>query len=160
MSVLSKDTKPFKSRTSLLDHLHSHIRRMLDKAIVDRDPPTYKGIYESFHLSDQHVSFHTFYRYARRLRLQAESLHLADLTLPKDVEPHEVLPRILLFQMLEVLNNPDEESAPAIKKLAEAYSATSKAFLEFQKQLLVQEALKERRPVYDVSRIFQLKVNI
>lgn len=160
MSVLSRVAKPFKSRTTVLDNMQPSTRRMVDQAIVDRNPPTYKGIYEAYHLDDFNISYHAFYRYARRLRLQTESLHLADLTLPKDTEPHEVLPRILLLQMLEALNDPDEGSTDAIRDLAEAYYATSRAFLEFQKQYLVQEALKEREPHRDVSRIFQLKVSI
>jgi hypothetical protein len=76
--------------STLFDRLDAAEREKLDRAIVDRSPPTFTACFEAHQLADRGISFDAFYRYARRLRTQCELHHLAELTLPEDPSPEAI----------------------------------------------------------------------
>jgi hypothetical protein len=96
------------------------LRRQVHRAIVDHDPPTYRGIYEKFKLADTGLDFHAFYRHARLLRSQVETLQLAELALPDQTEVARALPQLLGQKLVDALLS-KEATSGAICRLADAY---------------------------------------
>ncbi|HVP09703.1 MAG TPA: hypothetical protein VMV94_00790 [Phycisphaerae bacterium] len=108
-------------RTAIYDKLSPDLRRAIDRAVVDRDPPTFRGVYERFRLADHGVSFHSLYRYARRLRAQAHRLRLADLVVPDDAALGDTMPRLIAQQLLTTLIYEETATPSEIHRLTCAY---------------------------------------
>jgi hypothetical protein len=115
------------SRTTIYDKLSPDLRHALDQAIVDRDPPTFRAAYDKFRLEAAGVSFYAFYRYARKLRTQADRLHLAELTLPDDAELGDAMPRLIGQRLLETLIYEETASPEALQRLTRAYRIATEA---------------------------------
>jgi hypothetical protein len=122
-AIWSGSKKPTEraSRTAMYDKLSPDLRRAIDRAVVDRDPPTFRGVYEKFQLAERGVSFHSLYRYARKLRAQAHRLLLAELTLPDDADLGDAMPRIIGQQLLTTLLYEEAATPDAIHRLTRAY---------------------------------------
>jgi len=116
------------SKSSLFEKLDPNLRRKLDRAILNRDPPTYKAAYARFNLADLGVSFAAFYAYARRLRLNAALAESASLVVPDGRDRAALLPEIVADRLLEALLD-DDASPAAIERLAYAYRVAHSAAL-------------------------------
>jgi hypothetical protein len=112
------------TQSSIFDKAAPDLRRQINQAIVDHSPPTYRGIYEKFRLADLGISFHALYRYARRLRLHAATLDLAELVLPEGADPADTLPQLLAYRLMEAAI--DEDASPAtLHRLAHSWRITA-----------------------------------
>ena len=107
-------------RSSVYSVLTPEVRQQVRLAIVDHDPPTYRGIYEKFKLADTGLSFQAFYRYARNLRDRVETLQHAELALPGETEVARALPLLIGRKLVDALLD-QEATAGAVCRLAEAY---------------------------------------
>lgn len=112
------------TQSSVFDKTTPDLRRQINRAIVDHSPPTYRGIYEKFGLADLGISFHALYRYARRLRLHAAVIEIAELALPEGADPADSLPKLLAYRLMEAAI--DEDSSPAaLHRLAHSWRITA-----------------------------------
>jgi hypothetical protein len=115
------------TRTTMYDKLSPDLRCVIDQAVVDRDPPTFRGIYEKFRLADAGLSYYAFYRYARKLRSQADKLHLSELVMPDDADLGEAVPRLIAQQLLDMLFSEESPSPEQILRLTRAYRIANEA---------------------------------
>ena len=101
-----------RNRFKLFSAVPSDLRGRIDAALVDRSPPTIRGVFDQFDLAKRGVSFSAFARYARRVR---ELEHLADgvgLGHEEDIAvdyPH-VLARLIHRRLLDFLAHNEELS--------------------------------------------------
>ncbi|HVP12161.1 MAG TPA: hypothetical protein VMV94_13370 [Phycisphaerae bacterium] len=109
------------------------VRGELDRAIVNRDPPTYREIHAKFRLAEQGVGYWSLYRYARKLRLNADLLHLAQLTAPDEPDLLAALPKLLAQRLFQALLYEDNASPSELHRLTYAYRAGSNAALAREK---------------------------
>ena len=121
------------SRSSLFEKLPADLRRRLDQAIIDRDPASYRELHAKFDLAGHEVSFTALYRYARRLRAQADLLSLAELTLPDSPDLAAGVPTLFAYRLLDALN--DETASPReLSRLVIAWRTAVNAHLALQRQ--------------------------
>jgi hypothetical protein len=120
--------QPF-GRSTVFDKLSPDHRRTLDQAIVDRDPPTFRGVYDKFHLADSGVSYYAFYRYARKLRARADRLHLTDLVLPDDTDLSDAMPRLIAQQLLDSMLSDETPAPEEVLRLTRAYRLATQTYL-------------------------------
>lgn len=95
--------EPPDPRSSMLKRVPEDIRQMVDRSIVENDPPGYKACYARWELEAYGVSFTAFYMYARRLRRQAAALHLRELTEAPEADFTERLPGLVAQRLIEHL---------------------------------------------------------
>ncbi|HVP11022.1 MAG TPA: hypothetical protein VMV94_07525 [Phycisphaerae bacterium] len=108
------------TQSSLYEKLPKDLRRQLDQAIVDHDPPTYRGLFDKFKLADRNISFMAFYRYARRIRANAALIDIAQMTLPEGTDLDKILPQLVGQRLFDACF--DEETSPnTLHSLAETY---------------------------------------
>jgi hypothetical protein len=143
------------SRSTLFEKLPPDLRRRLDQAIIDHDPPRYRALHAKFNLAAHGVSFTALYRYARRLRLQADMLHVASLALPDSPDVAESLPTLLAYRLLDALN--DESSSPRmLHRLVDAWriATTTRLALDRQEAALAEDRRKSKnREAEDLCRL-------
>ncbi|MFH1418918.1 MAG: hypothetical protein ABII12_11625 [Planctomycetota bacterium] len=108
------------SNSSIFERITSDRRREINKAIIDREPPTYKGVFAKFKLADSGITYHAFYRYARRVRSQVAMFEMAEATSGAGTDLPAVLPKALAQRLLEVLAFEDV-SPRHIQRLTDAY---------------------------------------
>ena len=111
--------------SSIFQKLDSDQRRKLDHAIIDRDPPTLKAVYEKFQLAELEVSRAAFYRYARRRRSLIATRDFAELALPEEAEEQipDMMPSLIAHRLLDALA--DESTSPrTITSLVNAWRTT------------------------------------
>jgi hypothetical protein len=65
------------SKSSIFEKTDAALRRRLNRAIVDRHPPTYRGIFDRFNLAALRLSFTAFY--LCKIANQIATLRAADL---------------------------------------------------------------------------------
>jgi hypothetical protein len=110
--------------SSLLEKLDPDLLRRLDQALVDRRPPTYRAVYDQFALHAKGISYTAFYYYARRVRINAAMIEIANLASHDGPPSHELLPDILAHRLLEA--SLDENASPRLlHRLADAYRIAS-----------------------------------
>jgi len=140
--------RPFddvESRSSLLAKLPADLRLKLHQAIIDRDPPTYRALFCKFNLTGHGISFTAFYRYARRLRHQADLLDLAQLALPEDADVPAAIHNLISHRLLESLLH-DDPSPRALHRLTEAYRIATATLLNLQRQKeFLKDAVRKER---------------
>lgn len=117
---------PIDSKSSIFEKTDPDLRRRLDRAIVDRRPPTYQAIYDEFGLHDLGISFTAFYYYASRLRTNAAFIGLAQISLPEGAAVSDLLPD-LLGQRLFDASIDEETSAGTLCRIAQAYRIAAEA---------------------------------
>ncbi|HVP13113.1 MAG TPA: hypothetical protein VMV94_18200 [Phycisphaerae bacterium] len=120
------------TNSSMFEKVPPGLRSKIDRALVDRSPPTYKGVFEQFKLAELGVSYHAFYRYARRVRSQASMFHLASLALPDDTTLHTAVPRLLAQQIVETLLY-EEASPEHIQRLVNAYRNAVRCLVDLRR---------------------------
>jgi hypothetical protein len=108
------------NQSSLYEKLDPDLRKKLDRAIAQRQPPTLQACYESHALAALGVSRAAFYRYARRVRQQAELHHVAELVHPGDSNPARYLPELIRRQLIEMLLHDEQAQPLAIHRLVTA----------------------------------------
>jgi len=106
--------------STIFEKLDPHRRRKLDRAIIDRSPPTYRAVFDHFRLGDSGVSFTAFYYYARRLRARAAVINLAELALPEESDLSQAVPRLIMHQLIESLLS-TEHSPRNIEHISRAW---------------------------------------
>jgi len=108
MSTVSDPTlAPQDPRSSLLQRLSAEQRGELDRAIIDHEPASYRGMYKEFALGEFGISFTAFYRYARRIRLHAALQDAIEDDLPPGGDDPARLVRVLARRLWEALAHPD-----------------------------------------------------
>lgn len=142
------DTHPcheIESHSSLLAKLPPDSRRLLDQALIDRDPPTYRAVFDKFKLADHRVSFTSFYYYARRIRHQADLLNLTQLAIPDDADVPAAIHQLVSHRLLESLLHGDP-SPRALQRLADAYRIATATLLSLQRQKeFIEDAARKQR---------------
>ncbi|HVP10189.1 MAG TPA: hypothetical protein VMV94_03270 [Phycisphaerae bacterium] len=118
---------------AMYEKISPDLRRTIDQAIVDHDPPTYREIHEKFGLAERGISFWVFYRYARNIRCQAEKLHIAELVLPDEPQVLDALPKLLAQRLFQVLLYDETATAREIHQLTYAYRAAAASALAREK---------------------------
>ena len=143
------------SHSSVCDKVPADLRRDLDRAVVDRDPPTYRALFKKFNLAEHGVSLTAFFYYARRLRAQAELIHLARIALPEGDDITEALPGILAHRLFDAAD--DEAASPrTVQRLADAWRIVNAARLAQQRhQTAAQNAQKkiDHDDIRDIARM-------
>jgi len=140
------------TNSSLFEKTSRELRRQINQAIIDREPPTYRGIYEHFCLYDFHISFHAFYRYARRLRFHAATLDLAELALPEGTSVNDMLPELLAQRLLEAALD-ESASAHVIHRLAESWRIAASARFTLGRHAAELENLKNKEVTRENDRL-------
>ncbi|HKQ50471.1 MAG TPA: hypothetical protein VJZ71_20535 [Phycisphaerae bacterium] len=119
-------------------------RRKVDRAIVNRDPPTYRGVFEKFRLAEKGVSFTAFYNYARRIRAAAQVCNLAELVAPAQADLNQTLPRLLGDRLIETLLYQEDATPAQIQRLTLAYASAITTAIKAHKAC---DVFPRRRPV-------------
>ncbi|HKQ46571.1 MAG TPA: hypothetical protein VJZ71_00705 [Phycisphaerae bacterium] len=115
------------NQSSVFARLDPDLRKKLDHAIVDRKPATLQACYDEFSLADLSVSRAAFYRYARKLRGQAELHHVAELVHPDDPDPRRYNHRLIQRRLLDLLLNHKDASAKQIHSLVNAAARVTRS---------------------------------
>jgi hypothetical protein len=113
------------NQSSIYARLDPDLRKKLDRAIVERQPATLQSCYDEFALAGRGISRGAFYRYARRLRQEAELHHVADLVHPDDPDPRRYNQQLIQRRLLDMLLNEDV-SAANISRLVNAAARVRK----------------------------------
>ncbi|HVP09637.1 MAG TPA: hypothetical protein VMV94_00430 [Phycisphaerae bacterium] len=115
------------SKSSMFEKVHPNIRRQIDQALIDRQPATYKAVYDKFSLHAMGVSYTAFYCYASRLRANAAFIGLAQITLPEGAAVNNMLPELLGQRLFEAALD-EETSAATLYRLAHTYRIANEAY--------------------------------
>lgn len=137
------------SRSSVYEKLTPDQRRKIDRALIDRDPPTYRAVFKKFNLAARGLSFTAFYSYARHVRRAAAATQLAERTGNGENESDVVhtLPKLLGELLLEYLTYPEEASPNTVHRLTQAYKIALTG-----RKMLVDGALEETRRLNEENR--------
>lgn len=112
------------STSSLYSKLTTNERNVIDRAIVDRSPPTIAAAYRQFNLADRGISYSAFYRYASRIRREITALRTAVLLAPTEREIKSTLSSLLASSIIDVVANDKDPSGLNILRLVNSYSKT------------------------------------
>jgi hypothetical protein len=114
------DPEKLETKSSVYKKLDPETRRRLNRAIVDRQPATYRGIFEHYNLAKAGVSFTAFYYYAKRVRFHADLRELSCLAPSGHAETPRAIHQLVTERFIDIMLN--EELPPrAIERLANAY---------------------------------------
>ena len=140
------------SHSSVLEKVPADLRQKVDRAVIDRDPPTYRALFKKFDLAERGVSLTAFFYYARRLRAQAELIQLAQLALPEGDDIAEALPRILAHRLFDAAA--DEAASPlTIQRLADAWRIVNAARLAQERHDAAVHIIKKKADQDDIREI-------
>ncbi|MFQ5411354.1 MAG: hypothetical protein ACE5EC_03625 [Phycisphaerae bacterium] len=121
--------------SSIYSKLSESMRNQLDRSIAERDPPTYREIYNLFQLDLKGISFSAFYRYARKIRVAVELMQTATLAFPENRGVHAILPELIATRLLEIITDPDNPPKPdAILRLTQAHRAAIRSLHALEQQ--------------------------
>jgi hypothetical protein len=152
--TLAAHLHEIESRSTIFEKLPTDLRRRLDQAIIDRDPPSYRALHAKFGLSAHGVSFTALYRYARRLRAQADLLHVAHLALPDAPDVAQSLPTLLAYRLLDALNN--EDSSPRLlHRLVDAWRIAVNAKLALDHEAADLAEVRRRSKNQEANELFK-----
>ena len=112
-------------RSSLFEKLPEAVRRAVDVAIAEHNPPTFRAVWMQFELGQYGVSFTAFYRYARRLRERVNLVEAATLAAEDDADVDAVLKKLTGRRVLDLLLHTN--SSECLKEIAALVTAHSKA---------------------------------
>ena len=125
------------SHSSVIDKAPPDILEQVDRAIVKRDPPGYKAIYLKFDLASRGLRYKTFWRYAHKLRFNADLAKQVQAMATPQTDPAECALRLLAIHLQGLLRN-RPLNPRHVRRAVEAYSRA------------VWIWLNERRPVAKV----------
>lgn len=111
------------SRSSIYEKTTVDERRKIDRAVVNREPPTYRGVFEKYRLAEKGVSFTAFYNYARRIRGAATNYNLAELVIPAQADLNRTIPRLLADRLIDTLLYAEDATPAQIHRLTVAYAS-------------------------------------
>lgn len=154
MSQDPKNDQVAKSRSTILEKIPADLRGDIDRAVVNRDPPTYRAVFEKFDLARRGVSLTAFYYYARRIRARAEWVHIAELAAEGRPEEDvtEFLPRILAHRLFDAAI--DESTSPrTLQRLADAWRVAAATRLALHRHTLVLEDARKRADKKDMQEL-------
>src|SRR5215468_2881682 len=98
------------SKSTVLEKLPREVRAAVDRALVNRDPPTYRAIFQKFELNLFNISFSSFYAYGRRVRYEAALLDQAMAVAPSTHDAADIATRLLSMHLILLLQ--DEDPSP------------------------------------------------
>lgn len=111
-------------RSTLFSKLTAEERAALDEALINRDPPTYKAVYEKFRLAEKQVSYTAYFCYARRIRHRAAIAQCTSDILKDAPDFDSILPGLIIPRLVDALM--DEDSSPTqINRLVYSYVMAS-----------------------------------
>ncbi|MFQ5425135.1 MAG: hypothetical protein ACE5F9_14315 [Phycisphaerae bacterium] len=140
------------SRSSFYEKTDAAFRRQINRAVVDRDPPTYRALFQKFRLADRGISYHAFYRHARRLRIQAAALDVADAVLPDNTDLAGLLPHLVACRLLDALQ--DESTAPTVlQQLTDTWRIAAKTSLVMQQYAAEADAARKKAGKKDLDEL-------
>jgi hypothetical protein len=117
------------SKSSIFEKTDATLREQLNRAIVNRDPPTYQAVFDKFELAARDISFTAFYCYARRIRNTAALVEIIRARPDGAPDADTVLSEVLAERLLEAAL--DESASPrAIERLSHAYRAAARLKLD------------------------------
>jgi len=131
------------TQSSIFQKTGPDLRRRLDQAVIDHDPPTYKAIYNKFDLAAKGISFMAFYRYARRRRTHAALIELPHQALPEDCDAVEILPKLLAHRLLDAAAD-DSTSPGTLQRLTDAWRIAARTYLILQRHQTEIEQLRKK----------------
>jgi hypothetical protein len=106
--------------SSLFSKLSYEQRRILDRAILNRQLPSCRALYEHHHLANLGISYHAFWRYARRLRKDACKNLMLDPTLADQIDLSAKLPDVIGAHFLQILLH-DNPNPMDVTRMANTY---------------------------------------
>src|ERR1041385_6091660 len=133
---------------ALLDHAKSSVfaklppdlRSALDRAIIDRSPPTYRGLYGHFKLHSLGISFSALCRYAKRVRDASTLGRLTEFAASGMPNVLSRLPDLVGFRLLNVLC----EHEPAYREIARM-AQTYRQVVQMNAKVRIQKLHDQRR---------------
>ena len=147
------------SKSSIFEKTDPDLRRRIDQALVDRQPSTYKAVYEQFDLQAHGISFTAFYYYATRVRANAALIGLAQVTLPEGTVAGDLLPELLGQRLLDASFD-EETSAGTLCRLAHTYRIACEAYYARRRFAALfddekrKAVAKENDEFYDIANQF------
>ena len=142
------------TQSSMFEKTDPDFRHRLDQAIIDHDPPTYKALFAKFDLAAKHISFASFYRYARRIRTHAAMIELTNLALPDNCDPAEAIPNLLAHRLLDAAV--DESSSPrTLQRLTDAWRFAAQTQLAMQRHQAAIEELKKQATSAETGKLIK-----
>ncbi|MBN2559695.1 MAG: hypothetical protein JXQ75_02030 [Phycisphaerae bacterium] len=155
MTDQAKLLEKLETHSSIFDKTDADFRRRLDQAVIDRDPPTYKAVYNKFKLAASGISFMAFYRYARRLRTHAAMLELAEHTLPDGCRTIDVLPQLLANRLLDAAI--DESTSPrTLQRLTDAWRFAVQTQLALDRHQTALDEIRKQAANKDTDRLCKM----
>jgi hypothetical protein len=118
--------------STIFDKIDEKQRQEIDTAIIKRRPRTLVGIYDKFKLAKAGVAYFVFYRYARKVRDEANKTAILDATLADEIDVPAALAKMISRQCLDAVVQ--GESSPL---------DTHRLTLAFHKSLQVIKTLRE-----------------
>jgi hypothetical protein len=113
-------------RSSVFEKTTPDLRRKLDRAIVNYDPPGYLALFKKFGLTELGVSYQAFYNYARKLRRRAAARETIQASLADEQQVVKSLPALLGQFLIDQIMGNDQAAPSAIYRLMLAYTAALK----------------------------------
>lgn len=109
------------STSTLYSKLTPAERSVIDRAIVDRTPPTLVAAYAELNLAGRGISYSAFYRYASRLRREMAAIRTAVLLAPSEREIKSTLSNLLASSIIDAVANDKDPSGLNILRLVNSY---------------------------------------
>jgi hypothetical protein len=122
------------SRSSVFEKTTPELRRKLDRAIVDYNPPGYLALFKKFGLAELGVSYQAFYNYARKLRRRAAARESVQTSLADEQQIVKSLPALLGQFLIDQIMGNDQAAPSAIYRLMLAYTAALKNVVMVQEK--------------------------
>src|SRR5262245_31632843 len=110
--------------SAVFEKLTPEFRAKIDRAIVDRACPTYKAIHATYKLEQHGINYVAFWRYAHRLRNDAELMQFDDLLHPEDDKLPDAMPRLVYQRLFRAVTQ--DGSTREVRDLVTSLKGVSK----------------------------------
>src|SRR5262249_28464449 len=121
-SQMTAQTDPVRNLgpvSTVLDRIHPGLRRGVDRAILEQDPPILQDVSIQCQLRANGVSRSAFYRYAKRLRHRLEIVQSAEMLHIEGRDHNDDIQLILAAKFFEAAQDP-ETKPDVLHKLVSA----------------------------------------
>lgn len=129
------------AKSSLFRKLAPAQRNELDRAIIDRTPPTYRGLYDRFQLAALGMSFAALCRYAKRIRYVSTLGRVAEFTAMDPKKAEGLVAQLVGQHFLDLLLTPEPDHRK-ITRLANTYCRVNHVELRSRRVALLKKALE------------------
>jgi len=138
--------------STVFERLHPAYRRGLDRAIIERDPPSLADVYGCFHCRANGISRSAFYRYAARLRARTAVQESIDIARAAGRDPADEISSLLDAEFLRVFAthrdpvDPKDYDIPANEDdISDPYVVSDAAFERLHRIVLMRQRLAASR---------------